>query len=137
MWIVHTVQHAQVVSLFTLAIADGFVSPEELALIHLKGKELGLSSREIDDAIKNPHRVPFEALASLVDAIARLYDLACVLLSDGSIDPREVEVMRSYARRFGIQESLIDRVVSALIDEVRAGTDRNALIAALSEEVNK
>lgn len=127
---------SQILDLFTLAIADGFVSPDELSIIYDKGKELGLDQQEVDDAIQNPHRVAFDPPGSLVDAVARLYDLARVLISDGTIDPREVGVLRSFAARFGVQDRLIDQVVSGLVEEVRAGTSREALIESLAKEVN-
>src|SRR4051812_19295953 len=99
--------HSHVINLLTLAIADGFVSPEELTLIYEKGRNLGLTQDETDDVIQNPHRVVFNPPCSLVDAIAQLYDLACVVVTDGRVDLREVQVLRSFAQRFGIQESLI------------------------------
>jgi hypothetical protein len=129
------IARSQVLDLFTLAIADGFVSPGELAIIYDKGRDLGMGQQEVDEAIQNPHRVSFEPPNSLVDAVARLYDLAQVLISDGTIDPREVSVLRSFAARFGIQERLIDQVVAALVEEVRAGTSRDALIESLTAEV--
>jgi hypothetical protein len=129
------IARSQVLDLFTLAIADGFVSPGELAIIYDKGRELGLGQQEVDEAIQNPHRVSFEPPASLVDAVARLYDLAQVLISDGTIDQREVGVLRSFAARFGIHDRLIDRIVAALVEELRAGTSRESLIASLAEEV--
>jgi hypothetical protein len=126
---------SHVINLFTLAIADGFVSPEELTLIYERGKDLGLNQAEIDDVIQNPHRVVFNPPASLVDAIAQLYDLACVVVTDGRVDLREVQVLGSFAQRFGIREPLIHSVVAALIEEVRAGTPREELVATLSREV--
>lgn len=132
-----TIARSQILELFTLAIADGFVSPDELALIYQKGEALGMDAAAVDDVIKNPHRVSFSSPESLVDAITRLYDLARVVLSDGTIDPREVSTMHAFARRFEIREDLIDPIVAALVEEVRAGTPRDALIAKLTEEVGQ
>lgn len=126
---------SRIIDLLSLAIADGFVSPEELALIHERGRDLGLTADHINEIIANPHRVTFVEPATVPDAIVRLYDLAKVLLSDGSIDPREVDVMRSFARRFRIPSHLVSDVVAALVDEVRAGTTREALVAALTKEL--
>jgi uncharacterized membrane protein YebE (DUF533 family) len=127
--------HSHILDLFTLAIADGFVAPEELTLIYEKGQQLGLSTAAIDEVIQNPHRVSFRAPESLLEAIPRLYDLACVVVTDDRIDPREVSVLRSYAQRFGIQPELVDQIVAALVDEVRAGTQRDELVAKLAQEL--
>ena len=129
------IARSQVLDLFTLAIADGAVSPEELALVHQKAKELGLGAQQMDEVIRNPHRVAFKAPTSLVDALTRLYDLATVLVSDGVVDPREVTVLRHFVGRFGIREEVVDQTVAALIDEARAGTSRDAFVAGLSMEV--
>lgn len=128
---------SQVISMFTLAIADGFVSPEELTLVYEKGTELGLTSEQVDDVIQNPHRVTFAIPSTLVDSIASLYDLANIVVTDGRVDPREVDLLRSFAHRFGIASSLVDRVVEALIDELRAGTPRQQLIEDLTSEVGQ
>lgn len=131
------IARSQILDLFTLAIADGFVSPDELALIYEKGKAFGMDGVAVDDVIRNPHRVSFTPPVSLIDAIARLYDLARVLLSDGTIDPREVSTMQSFAKRFQIRDDLIDPIVAALVEEVRAGTAREALVSKLAEEVGQ
>ena len=128
---------SQVINMFTLAIADGFVSPEELTLVYKKGKELGLRREEVDEVIQTPHRVAFEVPTTLVGSITSLYDLARVVVTDGRVDPREVDLLRSYAVRFGISASLIDQVVLALVDEVRAGTPRDELVAKLTAEVDE
>lgn len=128
---------SQVISMFTLAIADGFVSPEELTLVYEKGKELGLTGQQVDEVIQNPHRVAFEVPATLVEAITALYDLARVVVTDGRVDPREVDLLRSFALRFGIPVSLLDQVVAALVDEVRAGTPREELVMHLTSEVGE
>ena len=129
------VARSRVIELFALAIADGFVSAEELALIYEKGKQLGLTSAQVDEAIQNPHRVASNLPTSLLDAITRLYDLASVIVTDGKIDPREIEVMRAYAHRFGVAAELVDDVIAALVEEVRAGTPRDQLIETLTKEL--
>ena len=126
---------AQVVEMFSLAIADGFVSPEELTLIYARGAELGLGSQEVDEVILNPESVTFEPPESLVEAILRLYDLGKVVLSDNQIDPREVELLKTFAGRFGIRDDLLDSVVTAVIDEVKAGTSHGDLVALLAKEI--
>jgi hypothetical protein len=127
--------NAQVLDMFNLAIADGFLAPEELAVIYSKGGELGLERQHIDEIIKNPDSVSLADPESLVEAIMRLYDLGVVLLSDGVIDPREVSLLRSFARRFLIRDDLIDGVVNAVIEEVRGGTSRDDLVTKLKEEI--
>jgi hypothetical protein len=131
------IARSQILDLFTLAIADGFVTPEELSIIYDRGRELGLDQQGVNEAIQNPHRVSFEPPSSLIDAIVRLYDLARVVISDGTIDPREVGVLRSFVTRFGIHDHLVDPIVAALVEDVRAGTPRETLIERLTEEVGR
>ena len=127
--------NAQVLDMFNLAIADGFLAPEELAVIYSKGSELGLEREHIDEIIKNPDSVSLADPESLVEAIMRLYDLGVVLLSDGVIDPREVSLLRSFARRFLIRDDLVDGVVNAVIAEVRGGISRDDLVNKLRQEI--
>jgi hypothetical protein len=127
--------NAQVLDMFNLAIADGFLAPEELAVIYSKGGELGLERQHIDEIIKNPDSVSLADPRSLVEAIMRLYDLGVVLLSDGIVDPREVSLLRAFARRFLIRDDLVEGVVNAVIEEVRAGISRDDLVNKLRQEI--
>jgi hypothetical protein len=127
--------NAQVLDMFNLAIADGFLAPEELAVIYTKGGELGLEKEHVDEIIKNPDSVSLADPESLVEAIMRLYDLGVVLLSDGVVDPREVNLLRSFARRFLIRDDLVEGVVNAVIEEVRAGISRDELVNKLRQEI--
>jgi hypothetical protein len=125
----------QVLDMFSLAIVDGFVAPEELAVIYSKGEELGITRAHVDEILKNPHRVKYHAPVDLVDAIMRLFDLGLVVASDGVIDVREVSLLKSFAKRFGIADALLDTVVENIIDEVKAGTPRRKLVDTLMKEM--
>ncbi len=126
---------SHVVNMFAMAIADGTVTPEELAVIVEVGVASGLTAAQIDEIIANPHRIRFAPPPSLVDKIAQLYDLARVLVTDGRIDPREVDTLRGFARRFGLSRELAEGVVAGLVDEVRAGTPREVLVSTVSSEI--
>lgn len=127
---------SRVLEMFHLAIADGFVSPEELALIYEKGAELGLGREQVDAIIRDPSAVAFDPPESLVETILRLYDLGKVVVSDDIVDDREVALLKSFAKKFQIREDLIESVVTAVVDEVRAGTSHDELVRTLTREIN-
>jgi hypothetical protein len=127
---------SRVLEMFSLAIADGFVSPGELALIYSRGADLGLGRDQIDEIIQHPDGVAFVAPESLVETILRLYDLGAVVVSDDAVDAREVDLLKSFARKFSIREDLVDSIVGAVVEEVKAGTSHDELVETLSREMS-
>jgi uncharacterized tellurite resistance protein B-like protein len=128
---------AKVLEMFSLAIADGFVAPEELTVIYAKGAELGLEQSHVNEIVQNPYSVAFDEPSDLAEAIVRLHDLGVVMASDGVIDERELNLVRSFARRFGIKPELVDNVVSGIVDEIKAGTSRERLTEKLQKELGQ
>jgi hypothetical protein len=128
---------ARVLEMFSLAIADGFVAPEELAVIYEKGEQLGLNHMHISEVIQDPYSVEFVEPEDITEAIGRLYDLGVVLLSDGIIDHRELSLIRSFAIRLGIEEHLVEPVLTALLDELKANTSRDDLLKKLRTELGR
>jgi uncharacterized tellurite resistance protein B-like protein len=128
---------SHVADLFSLAIADGFVSPEELTIIYAKGEALGLRQEDIDEAIRNPDAVQFDPPSSVAQTAVRIYDLAQVVLGDDHVDPKEMDVLRAFARRFGLRDEIVDELIEAVIQEMREGTSREDLEARIVREASK
>jgi uncharacterized tellurite resistance protein B-like protein len=124
---------SELLDLYAMVIADSTVAPEELALLYERGRALGLTSADVDALITNSNSVPFVAPVDVPDAVGRLFDLTTVLHADGVVDPRELEVLRGFARRFGMPEGIINELVTKLVEEVRAGADRGQLLAEVAE----
>lgn len=120
-------------NLFSVAIADNNLDPTELKFLYELGIEKGLTKEQIDDIIANPHKARFIKPSSLLDAIDQLYDIVQMVLQDGKIHPHEVDLCKSFAKRFDIKEEIIDELIEKLIEEVRSGVCKEKLINELKQ----
>jgi len=111
-------------NLFSVAIADNNIHPSELAYLYELGLTRGLSSDQIDNIITNPHKARFIKPTSILGAIEQLYDIVQMVLQDGVIHTHEVNLCKTFAKRFGIQHDIIDALIERLIDEVRANVTK-------------
>src|ERR1039458_7002800 len=107
-------------NLYLVAIADGTCDDAELNFLYELGTRKGLSKEQIDSIICNPHKARFIKPDSLIEAIEQLYDMGQMVCADGKIHPYEVDLCKSFSRKFDIKDELIDEVVERLIDEVSA-----------------
>jgi uncharacterized tellurite resistance protein B-like protein len=120
-------------NLFSVAIADNNIDPSEIRFLYELGIERGLTKEQIDEIIANPHKARFIKPSTLIEIIEQLYDIVRMILQDGIIHPHEVEICKSFAKRFEVKEEIIDELIEKLIEEVRKGVTKEVLI----EQVTK
>ncbi len=120
-------------NLFQVALADNHIDPAELEFLYELGIQRGFSKEQIDEIITNPHKTRFEKPQSLLNAIEQLYDLVQMVLKDGKVHHHEVEICKSFARRFDIQEEIIDELIEMLIERVREGALKESLINEIKQ----
>ena len=120
-------------NLFQVALADNHIAPEELNFLYDLGIERGFSKEQIDEIIANPHKTRFEKPHSMLDAIEQLYDIVQMVLKDGKVHIQEVELCKSFAKRFDFKEAIIDQLIETLIEQVRAGAAKEDLINEIKQ----
>lgn len=124
-------QRHHFINLFAVALADNNLEPKEITYLYELGIEKGLSREEIDDIISNPHKARFVKPSTMIEAIDQLFDLIQMVLRDGRIHPHEVDLCKSFAKRFGINKEIIDDLIEKLIEEVQSGKTKQTLIDEL------
>ncbi len=107
-------------NLYLIAIADGRCDDAEINFLYELGSHKGLSKEQIDSIIGNPHKARFIKPDTLIEAIEQLYDMGQMVCADGTIHPYEVDLCKSFSRKFDIKDDLIDEIVEHLIDEVNS-----------------
>lgn len=120
-------------NLFQVALSDNQIDPAELNFLYELGVSRGFAKEQIDEIIANPHKTRFEKPKSLIEAIERLYDLVQMVLKDGKIHLNEVELCKSFAKRFDIKEEIIDELIETLIEQVRKGASKENLIREINQ----
>jgi len=120
-------------NLFTIAIADNNVDPNELNFLYQIGIENGITQEQIDEIIANPQKQRFVLPTSPIDAITQLYDIITMVLIDKKIHPFEVSFSKSFALKLGISEIIIDELIEKLIEEISSGRSKESIISEITQ----
>lgn len=118
-------------NLLRIAMADSELDPRELALIYEFAKRGGLEVEVIQQLLENPHQLRAHQPSSESELLGQLHDLAALVVADTKIDVREVAVLREVIRQYGVGPEKAQRLVEAVIDGVRRGVSRDAIIQEL------
>lgn len=122
----------QFLSLYQMVLADGVIQAPEMAKLYELGKEkFGLSQEAMNIILSQPEEsVP----TSLTDEekVALLYEMAQIAWSDEDVDSAEVELLVSYARHFGVEESSIQSLIDFLFDCAKNNMSEQEVLAKFS-----
>jgi hypothetical protein len=105
-------------NLYLIAISDGVCHASELEFLYNLGEQKGLTTEQIQHIIENPHKARFIKPDTVIEAIEQLYDMGQMVCADGRIHPYEVDLCKSFSRKFELRDDMIDEIVEKLIDEV-------------------
>lgn len=118
-------------SLYSMVIADGLVSPKELEFMYKLGKEVyHLTEDEINKYIVSAD-VSFVIPETVEDKVRVLYQLAMVAWADQDIDAHERDLLKRYVLRYQFEEENADGIVDYLIDRV----ENNASIESVLNDI--
>ena len=116
------------IDLFSIALSDSNIDTKELELLYSIGVENGVEKDIMDTILKNPHKVKINVPDNEITKIERLYDFARMALADGTIDLREVEILKNLCKRYGFLESNIQGIVEFLIEECKKSTPKDEIL---------
>jgi uncharacterized tellurite resistance protein B-like protein len=110
-----------------IALADGFISNTEWALLNRIGQKLGFSDIEIDTIIDTARHSDYFPPYELSDRFAQVYEVVKMILADGVIDNNEMRLARSFAIKSSFREDEIPGLLVLLISGIKEGKDEDDL----------
>ncbi len=106
-------------NLFKIALADNDIDPLELKFLYEVGQNQGIDKSKIDEIIENPHKIKFEAIKTEVGIFSCLHDVARMVVADGKIDPREIDLFKQICRIFSIKDALASDLIEYLVENAK------------------
>jgi hypothetical protein len=108
-----------------LALADAFVTKDELEYLTKLYTHYGLSQEEFNSIMDNAFAIPFAAPEKTILRLEQLYDLVRMVLIDESIDERKVKLCVEVAQKLGFQAHIVGDLIKALVNvEEETGEDK-------------
>jgi uncharacterized membrane protein YebE (DUF533 family) len=89
-------------------------------------KRVGLSESELKAILKNPQSIQFTPAQNPNDRMQQLIDMVFMMMADGDIDPREMDICMQLAMKLGFKPSAVSALVQEIINKIEQsrGTQR-------------
>lgn len=115
-----TQDKGHVKNLVLLAKADGFVSDEELILIHRIGHHVGLTYSQIGEIMDNPDKYEVIPPVSKVERLEHMAHMVDLVHVDGVVDKNEMHLLSIFAVQIGF-EDVKDAYVAEILQLLNEG----------------
>ena len=99
-----------------LALADAFVTKEELEYLTRLRKHYGLDDMDFKYIMDNAFTIPFKSPEKPIRRLEQMYDLVRLVLIDDSIDERKVKLCVEIAEKLGFKAHVVGDLIKALVN---------------------
>jgi len=120
-------------NLVSLILADGKVTKSELKVLSVIAVNAGISESEITRIFSTPESISFIPPETRKEKIEQLYDMVLVMMADGEIHDDEIALCRSTAKLLGIENKILDEIISILITCIQQGANLNNVIERIEQ----
>ena len=114
-----------------VAAADGKIADNEKQFLFLLGKKWKLSQSAINKAISRQKQVAIVLPEDRKDKCAQLVDMVLLMMADGVIDARERKLCIAFGNHLGFGTTIVDEYIHTIINLIKQGAKRKAIITAL------
>jgi Zn-finger nucleic acid-binding protein len=103
-------------NLCQLALADAFVTKEELDYLNKLCNGFNLDKADLDYIMDNAYTIPFHAPKTSMERLEQIYDLVRMVLIDNPIDERKVLLCVQVAEKLGFKAHIVGDLIKALVN---------------------
>jgi len=120
------------VTVLQVMVADGKVDPSEKMFLAKVCARLGVKEKELKKVLANPSAVQFTPPNDNKERIFQLFDVILMMLADGRIDQREMDLCIYAGRRLGFPQATVPKLVNGIIERANQGADRSEVAVEFS-----
>jgi len=124
-------------NLIALAHADNVLDENEIKLIKQIGLKMGFSDLEISSMINQKEEKEFVFPEKETERYHQLYELVSMIMIDGFIHNKEVELLKKYARKLKFEDHIIDPLIEKIKEFLNLGYEKNRIQTNISDLINK
>ncbi len=121
----HAKARSHIRNLIRIACADGHMDDPEYQLLLKIARKYELSEADVKDIIAHLDSVSFSPPSSKEDRHVQIWNLGRMVYADGIIADEEVALLRRFAIGLGFPSSVAPRLVDAVIEIVKAGSQED------------
>ena len=99
-------------NLYLVAVADGYIDPQEQQLLLDVARTLGLSQRDVDQVLESEKPLDFVIPDDEEDRFFALKNLVYMMVVDGKVAPEEYSLCVEFAEQIGLGKDEVNQIVS-------------------------
>ena len=122
--------------LVQIAMADGNISDTESTLLRRIGVNLGFSVPETEELIDSTSGTIYNPPSDLAIQFAQVYQMVRLILVDNIVELGEMRLAYNFAAAAGVEPADIDRLLSFLVEGVKAGIKEENLLEDYKKSCN-
>ncbi|MFA8436802.1 MAG: hypothetical protein ACEPOZ_20030 [Marinifilaceae bacterium] len=121
-------------SLYQMALADDDFCTSEWKMLYKFAEERNIPKEDLDNILLSPNQNV--ALPSTVEKrVEYLYDLAQIIWADNVVTDDELNTLKKYCRKFEFLDENVDELAQYLIDSVKNGKTKKAILNEINQQV--
>jgi tellurite resistance protein len=124
-------------NLVAVMLADRKIRPEEEDFLARVCAQVGLSAEEFKSILDHPESVEFTPAEHRDERVMQLLDAVMMMMVDGEIDRREMDLCVTIAVRLGFPPSSVSTLVAMIVDGIKNGVERDRMKGHLEELLSK
>lgn len=112
-------------SLIDVALSDELIDEQEIILLTKIAKRFNLPDTEIKAIKKNHKNLKFIPPTDLRQQFDMIYDIMHMMMVDGNIDEREMQLCHKYAIQLGFASERLSKMLKIIHEDIAKGKSRN------------
>ena len=122
------------VQLIRIAMADDFISRNEMDMLYGIGQRLGFTHPEVENLIETTGKSDYTAPNEMQKRFEQVYDVVKMTMVDGIIHKNGVRLASGFASKCNFDESEIPRLLVLLIRGIKQGKSEEELFEIYDNE---
>lgn len=114
--------------LVMVAAADGNITEAEGRTLSGMGAKLGLNGDDIQKVLTKPQKIKYVPPKDQQEKIRHLLMCVHVMMADGEIDRREMDLCMTIAGKMGLPPALVQRMVVDFVRHIAAAVKAQAAV---------
>lgn len=111
-------------NVIAVMLADGKIDPNEMKFLSMVCQRAGISEKELKNILQKPQSIKFTPAKSPNDRMQQLIDMVWMMLADGQIDQREMDMCITLATHLGFKPSAVGALVQHIISELKRNREK-------------
>lgn len=112
-------KESAVKNLIVVMLADGKIDDNEKVHLGRVCNRYGITPKQLEDILKKPQNIKFTVPQNPNDRMQQLIDIVWMMLIDGDIDQREMDVCITMATKMGFRPTAVPQLVQHIVNEIK------------------